>query len=121
MAGRGIDTALVMYIPPGGGRGPAGGQRAARPPLPCYKRQSLISRSVENGIEACLLYDLLHSLIFAVKRNPALAGLVYKQQDSQTGGRDIVEAASIHIHGLYGLLCFVFSKKDSRSCLFDRA
>jgi len=30
------DTAREMCFPPCGGRGPVGGQRAARPPLPCY-------------------------------------------------------------------------------------
>ena len=72
---------------------------------------------MENGIEACLLYDLLHSLILAVKRNPALAGLVHKQQDPQTGGRDIVEAAAIHIHRLYSLLCLCLFKEGQQVLL----
>ena len=72
---------------------------------------------MENGIEARLHYDLRHSLVLAVKRNPAPAGLVHDQQGAETGGRDIVEAAAIHIHRLYSLLCLCLFKEGQQVLL----
>ena len=57
---------------------------------------------MENGIEARLHYDLRHSLVLAVKRNPAPAGLVHDQQGAETGGRDIVEAAAEVLEAAFG-------------------
>ena len=79
------------------------------------------TRDFNRGIRAQdprarLEYDTARAMYFpqCISR---LAGLVHKQQDPQTGGRDIVEAAAIHIHRLYSLLCLCLFKEGQQVLL----